>query len=61
MAPDTHLAADENFLIREYNDKDGICTLTLNRPEKRNPLSTQLLGELQNALNEGVRKIGAKG
>ncbi len=32
--------------------KDGIATLKLNRPEKRNALNTQLLDELNLALNE---------
>ena len=50
MAPDTHAVGDERVLL--YNVDGGICTLTLNRPEKRNPLSTQMLGELQNALED---------
>ena len=50
MAPDTHLQADEQVLLR--NDAKGICTLTLNRPDKRNPLSTQMLGALQNTLDD---------
>ena len=50
MAPDTHLQADEQVLLR--NDAEGICTLTLNRPDKRNPLSTQMLSALQNTLDD---------
>ena len=50
MAPDTHLQADEQVLLR--NDAEGICTLTLNRPDKRNPLSTQMLSVLQNTLDD---------
>ena len=50
MAPDTHLQADEQVLLR--NDADGICSLTLNRPDKRNPLSTQMLSALQNTLDD---------
>ena len=50
MAPDTHLQADEQVLLR--NDTEGICTLTLNRPDKRNPLSTQMLSALQNTLDD---------
>ena len=46
MSPDTHLQAVEQVLLR--NDAEGICTLTLNRPDKRNPLSTQMLSALQN-------------
>ena len=40
---------NETILLRE--DKDGICTLTLNRPEKRNAMSTELIAELQNAFD----------
>ena len=50
MALDTHLQADEQVLLR--NDAEGICTLTLNRPDKRNPLSTQMLSALQNTLDD---------
>ena len=50
MAPDTHLQADEQVLLRD--DAEGICTLTLNRPDKRNPLSTQMLSALQNTLDD---------
>ena len=50
MPPDTLLQADEQVLLR--NDAEGICTLTLNRPDKRNPLSTQMLSALQNTLDD---------
>ena len=50
MAPDTHTGADEKILLRDV--KDGICALNLNRPEKRNPLSTQMLSALQDALDD---------
>ena len=33
-----------------YETGDGVATVTLNRPERRNALSTQLLGELLTAL-----------
>ena len=49
MAPDTHAVADENLILRDV--EDGICNLILNRPEKRNPLSTQMLRALQDALD----------
>jgi enoyl-CoA hydratase/carnithine racemase len=41
---------NETILLRD--DEDGICTLTLNRPEKRNALSEDLLNALQNAFDE---------
>ena len=37
-------------LLRDV--ENGICTLTLNRPNKRNALSSELLGELQSAFNK---------
>lgn len=48
MSADT--PSNEPILLRDDND-NGITTLTLNRPAKRNALSTELLGELQTALN----------
>jgi enoyl-CoA hydratase/carnithine racemase len=38
-----------------YDVRDGVATLTLNRPEQRNALSTQLLTELV----DGVKRAGA--
>jgi enoyl-CoA hydratase/carnithine racemase len=37
--------------ILERNDKDGIATLTLNRPESRNSLSRALMADLQAAID----------
>lgn len=42
--------ADEDVLLRQ--DKDGVATLTLNRPGARNGLSEALLGGLQSNLDE---------
>ena len=52
MAPDSHLNLDKNesLLLREENE--GICTITLNRPERRNPLSTQMLDVIQISLDQ---------
>ena len=45
-----------------YEVDDYVCTITLNRPEKRNALSAQLVNELIYALelageDDGVRAI----
>ncbi len=42
-------AADQSLLLR--HDQDGICTLTLNRPQARNALSVGLMAALQEALD----------
>lgn len=44
-----HLASTEHII---FSVKDRIARVTLNRPEKRNALSMELLDELQAALNE---------
>ena len=41
--------ADESILLRE--DRDGVCTLTLNRPAQMNLLTTEMLEALQEALD----------
>lgn len=41
--------ADEAPLLRE--DRDGICTLTLNRPAQMNLLTTEMLSSLQEAFD----------
>lgn len=35
-----------------YEKRDGVATITLNRPEKRNPLSPQVFRELAHSLDE---------
>ena len=52
MAPDSHLNLDENEKLILRDENDGICTLTLNRPERRNPLSTQMLDAIQTSLDK---------
>jgi enoyl-CoA hydratase/carnithine racemase len=42
--------SDKPLLLRDL--ENGICTLTLNRPDKRNALSTKLLEELQHAFDD---------
>jgi enoyl-CoA hydratase/carnithine racemase len=41
--------ADESILVRE--DRDGICTLTMNRPRQMNLLTAEMLDALQEAFD----------
>ena len=45
----------------KYAKRDGIATIILNRPEKRNPLSLQVFKELSDCLDDADedKKIGA--
>ncbi len=49
MPAETAPAANEPILLRE--DRDGVATLTLNRPASLNALSEEMLTELQAALD----------
>ncbi len=51
MPPDTHTTTDDQILLRQ-DDGAGVCTLTLNRPARRNALSAEMLNELQAALDD---------
>jgi enoyl-CoA hydratase/carnithine racemase len=42
--------ANEPVLLRE--DRDGICTLTMNRPQQMNLLTSEMLSALQSSLDE---------
>jgi enoyl-CoA hydratase/carnithine racemase len=42
--------ADQPHLLRD--DRDGICTLTLNRPQQMNLLTSEMLAALQSAFDE---------
>jgi methylglutaconyl-CoA hydratase len=42
-------------MLIEYSLADGIARITLNRPEKRNALSPELIAALQNALDDSAR------
>jgi enoyl-CoA hydratase/carnithine racemase len=44
-----NLKIDEAILLRE--DRDGICTLTMNRPQQMNLLTTEMLSSLQDAFD----------
>jgi enoyl-CoA hydratase len=45
----------------KYEKQDGIATITLNRPDKRNPLSPQLFKELSDCLDDADadKQVGA--
>src|SRR5256712_8317138 len=45
--------AREPLLLRE--DRDAICTLTMNRPQQMNLLTSEMLSALQNAFNDIAR------
>ena len=47
--PDTGTTANEAILLRD--DRDGVCTLTLNRPDKYNALSSDLMAAIQDQLD----------
>jgi enoyl-CoA hydratase/carnithine racemase len=49
MNSPARLAANEAILLRQ--DKDGVATLTMNRPQARNALSMALMGALIQALD----------
>jgi enoyl-CoA hydratase/carnithine racemase len=42
--------ADQPYLLRE--DRDGVCTLTLNRPQQMNLLTSGMLSALESAFTE---------
>ena len=46
---------NKNILLEEIKYKN-ILTLTLNNPEKRNPLSIELIDKIQSTLNN-LKKI----
>jgi enoyl-CoA hydratase/carnithine racemase len=52
MTAQSETQADESILLR--HDKGGIATLTLNRPDKFNVLSTALMGRVQSELDSLV-------
>ena len=50
MSADAKDVVEESILLRQI--ENGICTLTLNRPEKYNALSSDMLDAIQAALDE---------
>jgi enoyl-CoA hydratase/carnithine racemase len=49
--------SDQPVLVRE--ERDGICTLTMNRPQQMNLLTSEMLSALQHALDDiaGDKKV----
>ena len=43
-----------------YASSDGIGTITIDRPEKKNAMTYAMLGELWDALDEGAADDGAR-
>lgn len=50
----------EKMTFVEYSVKDRICTITLNRPDKRNALNEQVVSELKQAFAYAAEDIDAK-
>jgi methylglutaconyl-CoA hydratase len=46
-----------NFKTLKVENSDGIETITLNRPDKRNAISLQLVDELMSALDESEKSV----
>ncbi|HEY7384917.1 MAG TPA: enoyl-CoA hydratase [Beijerinckiaceae bacterium] len=53
-----HAAANEDVLLRE--ERDGVVTLTLNRPAQFNALSEAMLSALQAALDDIAAEAGVR-
>jgi len=49
MGADTTLATGETFVLTTV--ENGVATLTLNRPQRFNPLSSQMIGAIQAELD----------
>ena len=58
MAPDNGTTPSASVILREVSE--GVCTLTLNRPDNRNPLSDEMLEALQKALEEIAQDTAIK-
>lgn len=52
------MSAEAAYVLRE--NRGGVLTLTLNRPEKFNPLSEEMLAALQQAIDEAKRDDGVR-
>ena len=50
--------SEQPILLRE--DRDGICTLTMNRPQQMNLLTTEMLSALQEALDRIAADAGVR-
>jgi len=50
--------SDEPVLVRE--DRDGICTLTMNRPKQMNLLTSEMIAAIQDALDKVAQDDGVR-
>ena len=50
----------EKMTFVEYSVKDRICTITLNRPDKRNSLNEQVVSELKQAFGQAAEDQDVK-
>ena len=58
MSPENRTTPSASVILRDVSE--GVCTLTLNRPDNRNPLSDEMLEALQKALEEIAQDIAIK-
>ena len=58
MVPENRTTPSASVILREVSE--GVCTLTLNRPDNRNPLSDEMLKALQKALEEIAQDTAIK-
>ena len=58
MTPDKPTTPSASVILRDVSEE--ICTLTLNRPDRRNPLSDEMLAALQKALEEIAQDTAIK-
>ncbi len=58
MAPDNGTTPSASVILSHVSE--GVCTLTLNRPDNRNPLSDEMLKALQKALEQIAQDTAIK-
>lgn len=60
MAANSHKKESMNFKTIQYKEQAGVATITLNRPDKRNAISPELVEDLLDALATAEHSRGAK-